>query len=110
MAEKNAWQTIVDDAAEKAGISLTAGRKFAKELIEGIKSHLAGGKPLQILGFVNFDIALRGERDHKNPRNGEVITKPAHKTVTAKVSKSVNKVVGAIKLTKDEIAEANGSK
>jgi DNA-binding protein HU-beta len=110
MAEKNAWQTIVDDAAEKAGISLTAGRKFAKELIEGIKAHLVSGKPLQILGFVNFDVALRGERDHKNPQSGEVITKPAHKAITAKVSKSVNKAVGAIKLTKDEIAKANKSK
>ena len=57
--------------------------------IETIKDTLANGEEIKLTGFVNFEIKDVPEREARNIKTGEPVIVPAHKTVKAKLARSI---------------------
>lgn len=57
--------------------------------IAEIAAALRAGESVIIRGFGTFRAASVPAREHRNPKTGEKITKPAHRTVRFKVSKAI---------------------
>ena len=56
-----------------------------------IRKTLRGGGKVQIVGFGTFKLTERQERVGRNPRTGEEIIIPAHKTVNFSPSKDIKR-------------------
>ena len=54
-----------------------------------IKEMLISGGTVEIVGFGNFKVVERKEKVGRNPRTGEEIIIPAHKTVNFTPSKTI---------------------
>ena len=61
--------------------------------LEAIKSELASGNKVQLIGFGTFEVKERNARTGINPRTGEVITIPAHKAPIFRAGKSLKAAV-----------------
>jgi len=64
-----------------------------RKTLDTIKRELANGGQVQIMGFGTFEVKERNARTGINPRTGEVIQLPAHKTPIFRAGKSLKEAV-----------------
>lgn len=80
---------IVDQMAAAAGISkIKAGHAY-NAFVAMIGASLEQHGDVVLPGFLSAKVVVRPERTYTNPRDGSPVVKPAHKAVTAKLSKKL---------------------
>ena len=58
-----------------------------------IKEMLISGGTVEIVGFGNFKVVERGEKEGRNPRTGEKLIIAAHKVAHFTPSKNINRAL-----------------
>ena len=74
------------DMAEGLFNEMGLNKKEARDLVhlyfQELAASLAGGEPVKLSGFGNFDLRDKKERPGRNPRTGEKIPVAARRVVT----------------------------
>ena len=89
MTTKELVARVTDGTAYQQSQVATILRKT----LDTIKRELANGGQVQIMGFGTFEVKERNARTGINPRTGEVIQLPAHKTPIFRAGKSLKEAV-----------------
>ena len=84
---------LINDAAEKAGLSKKDTEAALGAIIDVITASLAAGDKVQLVGFGAFEVKARAERIGRNPKTKESITIPASKVPTFKPGKALKDAV-----------------
>ena len=71
---------IIEQMTKDAGISKAAAGRAFESFIDSVKKTLKKGNKVTLVGFGTFSISKRAARKGRNPRTGEIIKIPAHKT------------------------------
>ncbi len=74
--------------AAKTGCTKAVAHKTFGELTDAIIADVAAGKGFSVVGFGSFKLAKKAAREARNPRTGETIKVPAHKTPVFKAGKA----------------------
>ena len=85
---------LIDLVAKKARLTNRDSRDAIKAAVSVIIDALKRDEKVVITGFGTFKINFRQERRGRNPKTGEAITLPAHKSVHFAVGKTLR---GSIK-------------
>ena len=80
---------LIAAVAEKAEISKKDAEKAVKAFTDAVAEELAKGGKVQLVGFGNFEVRERKEREGRNPRTGETMTIAASKTPKFKPGKAL---------------------
>ena len=67
--------------ADKAGMTKKAAEAAINGFTEAVSETLEKGDSVSLVGFGNFKVAQRSEREGRNPRTGEKIKIPSAKIV-----------------------------
>ncbi|MCY4324654.1 MAG: HU family DNA-binding protein [Betaproteobacteria bacterium] len=84
---------LVSDVAEKTGESQASTKRVIDETIEAITKSLKKGRPVTIVGFGTFAIAVRKARTGRNPKTGETIKIKGGKTPKFRAGKGLKDAV-----------------
>lgn len=80
---------LIVSVSKKTDTSQKVVSDIISTAIDTIKETLSAGEEVKLTGFINFEIKDVPEREARNVRTGEPVTVPAHKTIKAKLAKSV---------------------
>ena len=80
---------IVDEIAEKTGISKKQAADAFEVIIASISKSLKKGERVQLPGFGSFAVSKRNARQGRNPATGETIQIKASKSVRFKMGKDL---------------------
>ena len=80
---------LINDAAEKAGLSKKDTEAVINAAIDVISQCLAEGDKVQLVGFGAFEVKCRAERVGRNPKSKEPIKIPASKVPVFKPGKAL---------------------
>jgi len=80
---------LIAAVAEKSELSKKDADKVVNAVLDVITDALKAGEKVQIMGFGNFEVKTREERQGINPATGERITIAASKTASFKVGKAL---------------------
>ncbi|MBM7711212.1 HU family DNA-binding protein [Enterococcus xiangfangensis] len=86
-------QSLVEQVAEKTGLTKKDAASAVDALFEGIQSSLKDGEKVQVIGFGNFEVRERAARKGRNPQTGEEITIAASKSPAFKAGKQLKDAV-----------------
>lgn len=75
---------LVEKISGRTGISVGDAAKVVKTAMEIIGDEMARGEKVALANFGVFGVTAKAERSGHNPRTGEPITIPAHKSPTFK--------------------------
>lgn len=89
MNKKEIISAIAEDLGCKKYEATAFLETFEKIVRECVKKEMDFTLP----GFITFTTVDVSEREYRNPQNGEVIVKEAHKEVKAKISKKLKYLV-----------------
>jgi DNA-binding protein HU-beta len=84
---------LINDAAEKAGLSKKDTEAALNAIIEVISDALAEGDKVQLVGFGAFEVKNRAERTGRNPKTKEPIKIPASKVPVFKPGRALKDAV-----------------
>ena len=84
---------LVDMVAEKTDLSKKDSEKAVKAVFDSITDTLAKGGKVQLVGFGNFEVRNRKEREGRNPATGEKIKIEALKVPAFKPGKALKEKV-----------------
>jgi len=85
---------LVAAVAEKAGLTKKDAEVAVNALLSTVEETLAKGEKIQLVGFGNFEVKERAEREGRNPRNPEEVVKiAASKAPVFKAGKSLKDAV-----------------
>lgn len=85
---------LVAAVAEKAGFTKKDAEISINAVIETVTETLVKGEKVQLVGFGNFEVRERAEREGRNPRNPEEVVKiEASKAPVFKAGKSLKDAV-----------------
>ncbi|MCP4810399.1 MAG: HU family DNA-binding protein [Proteobacteria bacterium] len=84
---------LVNHIAAEAGIKKTEAEAALNALTNGIKSALANGDKVTLVGFGTFSVSERAARTGRNPRTKEPLHIPASKGVKFKSGKTLKDAV-----------------
>ena len=84
---------LINDVAARTGLKKKDAEAAVTAVIESIKSTLADGQKVQIMGFGTFEVKERGERQGRNPFTGEALTIAASKHPTFTPGKDLKAAV-----------------
>ena len=84
---------LINDAAEKAGLSKKDTEAVINAAIDVISQCLAEGDKVQLVGFGAFEVKARAERIGRNPRTKEEIKIPASKVPVFKPGKALKDAI-----------------
>lgn len=85
---------LVAAVAEKAGLTKKDAEIAVNALLATVEETLAKGEKIQLVGFGNFEVKERAEREGRNPRNPEEVVKiAASKAPVFKAGKSLKDAV-----------------
>ena len=79
---------LVDVIADGADLSKTKAEEAINLLLEAIKTSVANGNTVQLVGFGSFALGARAARMGRNPKTGEALKIAASKTVKFSVGKA----------------------
>lgn len=65
---------LIDQISAGSDLSKADAARALDAFIEAVKSSLAQGDPVTLVGFGTFDVSERAARSGRNPRTGETIT------------------------------------
>ncbi len=106
MATAVSTSQLVDQVAERTGLSKKDAKNAVTAVFEAMSERLAAGERLQLSGFGTFEIRERAERQGTNPRTREKVTIPASKAVGFRAASQLKQRVGA---ASDESDSGNGA-
>lgn len=86
-------QSLVEQVAEKTGLTKKDAAAAVDALFDGIQSSLKDGEKVQVIGFGNFEVRERAARKGRNPQTGEEITIAASKSPAFKAGKQLKDAV-----------------
>ena len=84
---------LINEAAEKSGLSKKDTENAINAAIEVISQCLADGDRVQLVGFGAFEVKYRAERTGRNPKTKESIKITASKVPVFKPGKALRDVV-----------------
>ncbi len=84
---------LVDMVAEKTDLTKRDSEKAVKAVFDSITDTLAKGEKVQLVGFGNFEVRNRKEREGRNPATGEKIKIKALKAPAFKPGKALKEKV-----------------
>ena len=85
---------LVAAVAEKAGFTKKDAEVSINAVLETVTETLVKGEKVQLVGFGNFEVRERAEREGRNPRNPEEVVKiEASKAPVFKAGKSLKDAV-----------------
>ena len=84
---------LVDVIADGADLSKTKAEEAINLLLEAIKTSVANGNTVQLVGFGSFALGARAARMGRNPKTGEAIKIAASNTVKFSVGKAFKDTV-----------------
>ncbi len=84
---------LVDQVAEKTGMSKKDSEQAVKAVLEGISDSLVRGDKVQLVGFGTFEVRQRKAREGRNPATGETIKIAALKVPAFKPGKALKDLV-----------------
>lgn len=85
---------LVAAVAEKAGFTKKDAEISINAVLETVTETLVKGEKVQLVGFGNFEVRERAEREGRNPRNPEEVVKiEASKAPVFKAGKSLKDAV-----------------
>jgi len=84
---------LVDMVVEKTDLSKKDSEKAVKAVFDSITDTLAKGEKVQLVGFGNFEVRNRKEREGRNPATGEKIKIKALKVPAFKPGKALKEKV-----------------
>ncbi len=84
---------LVSAIAEASGLTKADSEKALNATTEAIKSALAKGESIQLIGFGTFSISERSARTGRNPQTGKEIQIAAKKVAKFKPGKALDEVV-----------------
>ncbi|MDR0958131.1 MAG: HU family DNA-binding protein [Clostridiales bacterium] len=93
---------FVSAVAANAEVSKKDAEKVIKAFEDVIIEELKKGGKVQLVGFGNFDVTERAERQGRNPQTKEPITIPASKSPRFKVGKSFKDAINGVESAKSE--------
>lgn len=86
---------LISAIAEKTGLTKKDTGAIVEAFTEVVAESLAAGEPVQLVGFGNFVVRERAERQGRNPQTGDTMVIPAQKAVGFKPGKALkDKVKG----------------
>ena len=77
---------LIDNVAERIGISKKETKEFVDVLLEEIKDSLFEGNDVVFQSFGKFSVTKRAARKGRNPATGAIINIPASQGVVFKTS------------------------
>ncbi len=84
---------LVSAIAEASGLTKADSEKALNATTEAIKSALAKGESIQLIGFGTFSISERSARTGRNPQTGKEIQIAAKKVAKFKAGKALDESV-----------------
>jgi len=84
---------LVAKIAKEAGIIKSQADKTVDGFVSAVSDALATGDKITLVGFGTFSVAVRAQREGRNPRTGEKIKIPASKAVKFKPGKTLSEKV-----------------
>lgn len=84
---------IVENIAEKTGLTKTDTSLVVEGIIETLKEAMVSGDSVEIRGFGTFKIKKRAARRARNPRTGEPVDIPAKYVPAFKPSRELKDAV-----------------
>ncbi|HEX6291139.1 MAG TPA: HU family DNA-binding protein [Herpetosiphonaceae bacterium] len=94
MANAISTSQLVDQVAQRTGLSKAQAKQAVQAVFETMGERLAAGDRIQVSGFGSFEIRNRAERQGTNPRTREKVTIPASKAVGFRAASSLKDRVG----------------
>ncbi|MFJ9597928.1 HU family DNA-binding protein [Streptomyces virginiae] len=88
-------QELVDLVAEQSEASKESVNKVLDAALHTIKSAVAEGDSVQLVGFGSFSVGERAARSGRNPKTGEPIKIAAARTVKFNAGKAFKDSVNA---------------
>ena len=95
---------IVDEIAERTGLTKKDVADTVDQFLEAVSRALAAGKHIEIRGFGTFKVKDRKSRLARNPRTGEEVAIPSGKTIRFKPGKDLQ-VSDDVELSADHESE-----
>ncbi|MFJ2991055.1 HU family DNA-binding protein [Pandoraea sp. NPDC087047] len=86
-------QELIDAVAGITGASKAQTGETLDKLLEVVKTTVAKGDTIQLIGFGSFGSGKRAERTGRNPKTGAEIKIPAAKTVKFTAGKAFKDAV-----------------
>jgi DNA-binding protein HU-beta len=87
-------QNLIDDVAEKTGLTKKQSGAALNAVLEAIQEALAKGDSVSLIGFGTFEVRQRAARSGRNPQTGAPIQIPAKTVPAFKVGKKLKDAVG----------------
>lgn len=84
---------LINAVSAKTGATPKLTGEVITATLEQIKKALAEGDAVEVVGFGKFYVADREERKGRNPRTGEEIVIPAHKSPCFSAGKTLKDAV-----------------
>ena len=84
---------LIAAVAEKAELSKKDAEKAVKAFTDVVAEELVKGEKIQLVGFGNFEVVTREEREGRNPKTGEPMKIAASKTPKFKAGKALKDMV-----------------
>ena len=84
---------LIAAVAEKAELSKKDAEKAVKAFTDVVAEELVKGQKIQLVGFGNFEVVTREERERRNPKTGEPMKIAASKTPKFKPGKALKDMV-----------------
>ncbi len=84
---------LVSAIADASGLTKADSEKALNATTEAIKSALAKGESIQLIGFGTFSISERSARTGRNPQTGKEIQIAAKKVAKFKPGKALDEAV-----------------
>lgn len=86
-------QQLVNEVAQKTGMTKKDSEKAVTATFEVIEETLAKLEKVQLVGFGTFEVKNRAERTGRNPQTQETMIIPAHNTPHFKAGKLLKDAV-----------------
>lgn len=84
---------LIDGVAAAADLSKAEAGRAVDAVISEIKSALAKGEAVMLVGFGTFEVRERAARSGRNPKTGETIEIAASKNPSFKAGKALKDAV-----------------
>jgi DNA-binding protein HU-beta len=94
MAQTVSTGQLIDDVAQRTGLSKADAKKAVQAMVEVLGERLGNGDRVQLSGLGSFDVRDRAAREATNPRTKEKIQVPASKGVGFRPASSLRERVG----------------
>ncbi len=94
MAQSVSTSQLVDDVAERTGMSKAQSKQAITAVVEALSAHLSKGDRIQLSGLGTFEVRDRAAREATNPRTREKVHVPATKAVGFRAASQLKSLVG----------------